>query len=106
MIANSNDDITHLELFSYNYECRIGGILREFRVQAEKGEITWEEADSLQANYYDFYRQNRNDDSLKVNPYMTSWRSFSTPTINALEIWTSPFTSPMVPKMWDVPTRI
>lgn len=84
MLAASNKAITQLGLFSYSYENRIDEILRKARVAATKGEITWYEADSIQENYYAFYRKICNDDSLKVQPSLTSWRSFSKTTINEL----------------------
>jgi hypothetical protein len=83
-IADANSDVTHLGLFGYNYERRIDGILRKIRAQAEKGEITWAEADAKQASQYEFYKRVLNDDSLKIRPHLTSWRSFSKSSIDEL----------------------
>jgi len=83
-IASSNQDVTHLGLFSYSFERRVEDMIRKTRIQAQKGEITWEEADSIQAKSYAFYERVHNDDSLKVRPHLTSWRSFSKPTIDEL----------------------
>lgn len=83
-LADSNEEITHLGLFGYSYEPRIMEGLRKIRVRAEKGEITWEEADSLQANRYEFYRKVHTDDSLKARSQLTSWRSFSKSSIHEL----------------------
>lgn len=83
-IANTNEDVTHLGLFAYSFERRIEDMIRKTRVQAQNGEITWEEADSIQAKSYAYYERIHNDDSLKIRPHLTSWRSFSKPTINEL----------------------
>lgn len=83
-IAESNKNITHLGLFAYSYERRIDVMIEKIRVQAQKGEITWEKADSLQANLYDFYKRVQDDDSIKSSPHLTSWRSFSTTSIDEL----------------------
>jgi len=83
-IVEANGYVTHLGLFAYNYENRMAGILRKIRTQAEKGEITWEEADQLQANQYAYYKRVHNDDTLKIRPHLTSWRSFSESTIDEL----------------------
>ena len=80
-IAATNKEVTHLGLFGYSYERRIDGIIRKIRVQAENCEITWEEADSLQADRYEFYSRVLNDDSLKATPHLTSWKSFSKTSI-------------------------
>ena len=83
-IAAANKGVTHLGLFGYSNEPRMHEILRKIRVRAEKGEITWEEADSLQADRYRFYSRVFNDDSLKARPHLTSWRSFSKSSIYEL----------------------
>ena len=83
-IADANEDVTHLGLFAYSFERRIEDMVRKTRVQAQNGQITWEEADSIQAKSYAFYKRVHNDDSLKIRPHLTSWRSFSKPTIDAL----------------------
>ncbi|WP_417266411.1 alpha/beta fold hydrolase [Brumimicrobium sp.] len=83
-LADDNEHVTHLGLSAYSYEPRMHEILRRIRVRAEKGEITWEEADSLQANRYAFYARVHNDDSLKARPHLTSWRSFSKSSLHEL----------------------
>jgi hypothetical protein len=83
-IADANEDVTHLGLFAYSYERRIDGVIRKIRAQAERGEITWEEADAKQSSQYEFYKRVLNDDSLKIRPHLTSWRSFSKSTIEEL----------------------
>jgi|SRR5690554_524349 len=83
-LADENEHITHLGLSAYSNEPRMHELLRKIRVRAEKGEITWEEADSLQADRYKFYSRVFNDDSLKARPHLTSWRSFSKSSIHEL----------------------
>ncbi|WP_159038418.1 hypothetical protein [Brumimicrobium mesophilum] len=83
-IADENKHVTHLGLFGYNYENRMAGILRKIRGKAEGGEISWEEADKMQASQYAFYKRVHNDDSLKIRPHLTSWRSFSKPSVEEL----------------------
>lgn len=83
-IASTNKHVTELGLFGYNPNGRIDQSIRQIRKNAEAGEITWEEADSLQQEEYKFYKLIQNADSIEVHPSLTSWNSFSKPTINKL----------------------
>lgn len=83
-IASSNKNITHLGLFGYNPNGRIDQSIRQIRKNAEAGKISWEKADSLQKEQYDFYELIQNPDSIEAHPSLTSWKSFSEPTINKL----------------------
>lgn len=83
-IAHSNKYVTQLGLFGYNPMRRIDQLIWSYRKQAQHGEITWEQADSLQQAQYDFYNEILNDDSLAVNPELKSWRTFSTCSISQL----------------------
>lgn len=83
-IATSNRQVSQLGLFGYNPNGRIDQAIRQLRKNAEAGNITWEEADSLQQEQYDFYKMIQNPDSLETHPSLTSWKSFSKPTINEL----------------------
>lgn len=88
-IAHSNKYVTKLGLFGYNPMRRIDQLIWHYRKQAQQGEITWEQADSLQQIQYDFYKKILNDDSLASSPELKSWRSFSTcsiPQLTSLEI--------------------
>lgn len=83
-IASSNKSITQLGLFGYNPNGRIDQSIRQIRKNAEAGKITWEKADTLQKERYDFYKLVQNLDSVKVHPSLISWKSFSKPTLNDL----------------------
>lgn len=83
-IAASNKNITHLGLFGYNPNGRIDQSIRQIRKDAESGKISWETADSLQQKQYDFYELIQSPDSMKNHPSLTSWKSFSKPTLNKL----------------------
>jgi hypothetical protein len=83
-IASSNKNVTQLGLFGYNPNGRIDQSIRQIRKNAEAGKISWEKADSLQHVQYDFYELIQNPDSIEVHPSLTSWKSFSEPTISKL----------------------
>lgn len=83
-IASSNKNVTDLGLFGYNPNGRIDQMIRQIRKNAESGKISWEKADSLQQEQYDFYKLFQNPDSIKTHPSLTSWKSFSKPTLNEL----------------------
>lgn len=76
-VAIRNKDITHLGLFSANPMGRIDQFIREARLDAQLGKISWTEADSIINSQYDFYKQTQNQDSLKANPHFKAWRSFN-----------------------------
>jgi len=82
--ASSNKNVTHLGLFGYNPFGRIEQSVRQIRKDAEAGKISWKKADSLQQEQYDFYEIIQNPDSVEVHPSLTSWKSFSEPTISKL----------------------
>lgn len=83
-IASSNKHVTKLGLFGYNPLRRVDQAIWAYRKQAQHGEITWQQADSLQQEEYEFYKQVLNDDSVAANPALRSWRSFSTSTVSEL----------------------
>ena len=83
-IASTNKNVTSLGLFGYNPNGRIDQMIRQIRKNAEAGKISWETADSLQQEQYDFYKMIQNSDSIKAHPSLTSWKSFSKPTLNEL----------------------
>src|SRR5690554_2375533 len=83
-IASSNKQVTELGLFGYNPNGRIDQAIRQIRKNAESGKISWEKADSLQQEQYDFFKMIQNPDSLDAHPSLTSWKSFSKPTLNEL----------------------
>lgn len=83
-IAASNKNVVQIGLFGYNPNGRIDGSIRQARKKAEAGQISWEKADSLQQEQVDFYKMIQNEDSIKNHPSLTSWESFSKPTMNQL----------------------
>lgn len=89
-IAASNKSVTDLGLFGYNPNGRIDQLIRKIRKDAESGKISWEKADALQQEQYDFYQQIQKLGSTEIRPSLTSWKSFSKPTINELVKLTIP----------------
>ena len=76
-IATQNNNVTHLGLFSANAFGRIDQYVREARLNAQLGKISWEKADSLMNENYEFYQQVNNEDSIKANPSLKAWKSFT-----------------------------
>jgi pimeloyl-ACP methyl ester carboxylesterase len=76
-IAVQNKSVSHLGLFSANPFGRIDQYIREARLNAQLGNITWNQADSLMNSYYDFYAQINNEDSIKSDPSLKAWKSFT-----------------------------
>ena len=89
-IAATNKKVTELGLFGYNPNGRIDQSIRQIRKNAEAGKISWENADSLQQEQYDFYKMIQTPDSIIAHPSLISWKSFSQPTIKALTELTIP----------------
>lgn len=83
-IAYANKKVTHVGLFGYNPHGRIDQYIRQARKDAESGKITWGKADSISQQQKEFYQLIQNEDSIKSNPPLVSWVSFSKPTINQL----------------------
>lgn len=76
-IAIRNDDVTHLGLFAANPFGRIDQYVREARLNAQLGKISWEKADSLMNDNYEFYKQVNNQDSITSNPSLNAWKTFT-----------------------------
>ena len=83
-VAHSNKKVTKLGLFGYNPMRRIDQLVWSHRKKAQQGEITWEEADSLQQSKYEFYQHLLDDEALEANSALKSWRSFSISSIAQL----------------------
>lgn len=83
-LAASNKKITHLGLFGYNPYGRIDQNIRKARKNAELGLISWEEADSIQKEEFEFYKMIQNPDSVSSHPSLVSWKSFSKSTLSNL----------------------
>lgn len=84
-IAHSNKHVTKLGLFGYNPQRRIDQQVWSIRKQAQKEEISWELADSLQQNQYAFYEEILNPDSLAKYPMYKSWKSFSVGSVDEVK---------------------
>lgn len=83
-IAHSNKHVSKLGLFGYNPKRRIDQMVWNYRKQAQNGDISWEQADSLQQKQYDFYRMVLEPDSVEANPSLRSGQSFSKSSIEEL----------------------
>lgn len=83
-IAYSNKKVSKVGLFGYNPLNRITQIILQARKNAEKGKITWEKADTICQNQYEFMRLIQIEDSVKNHPYMAAWKSFSSGSLDRL----------------------
>ena len=83
-IAHANKNVTHLGLFGFNPLGRIDQYIRSARKQAESGEITWQQADSIQKDTYEEYQSYYKPDSTQTSPFANSWKSFSKSQLNEL----------------------
>lgn len=76
-LSLNRKDVTHLGLFAANPFGRIDQYIREARLDAQFGKISWEKADSIINDNYDFFKMVNNPDSVKANPQLLPWKSFS-----------------------------
>lgn len=83
-IAFRNENVTHLGLFSFNPFGRIDQFIRKARENAEKGEMTWSEAEEEMQKWYDLYKSANNKQEIAENPSLIPWGSFSEPQIDEL----------------------
>lgn len=89
-IANDYNKVTKLGLFSANPFGRIDQNIRAYRKDAEKKEISWEEANKLIEQEYQTYNDSFNPEKVKLNPHLTAWKSFSEPFIEDLTSFKKP----------------
>lgn len=82
LIALNNKKVTHLGLFGANPFGRIDQLIRDERKSAENKEITWEKADKNMEETYQMYRDSYDKNTLKKNPDLLAWKSFSRPLLN------------------------
>ena len=75
-ISVQNNDVTHLGLFSANPFGRVDESIREARLDAQLGKISWENADSIMKDNYEFYEQVNTKDSVTTNPGYKSMAKF------------------------------
>jgi hypothetical protein len=83
-IALSNKNVTHLGLFGANPFGRIKQLIRQAKKDAERGKISWEEAEKEMQKWYDLYKSANNPQEIEKYPYLISWKSFSEPRIDEL----------------------
>lgn len=76
-LAKAFPGITHLGLFSANPFGRVDETIRRARYQAQQGQITWEMADSVMNQTYDFYKSTFSEKAVQENPSLKAWNSFS-----------------------------
>lgn len=83
-LATVNKNISQIGLFGFNPLRRIDGVIYNYRIAAQQGQRSWEEVDSLQNQYYSFFNEFQNEELLKKEASLRSWKSFSTNSINEL----------------------
>lgn len=76
-IAVNDSDVTHIGMFAANPFGRIDQYVREARLDAQLGKISWEKADSIMNEHYEFYKQANNEDSISANPSLKAWKTFT-----------------------------
>jgi len=81
-IALNSDWVSHLALFSPNPMGRIDEFVRKARLDAQTNKMTWEEADSIMNSYYDFFKRANNPDSIRNEPRLKAWKTFSEPMLD------------------------
>jgi len=81
-IAVSNKKVTHLGLFAANPFGRVDQYVRQARLDAQLGKITWEEADKQMEAQYEYFKTANNPDSVARNPELKAWQSFSEPFLD------------------------
>ncbi len=83
-LAAHNKKVTQVGLFGFNPLGRIDQYIRKARKDAEAGEITWVEADSIQNGIYDWYKDIQKEDTTKIKTYNFPWNSFSKSQVSTL----------------------
>ncbi len=76
-LGATNKKITTIGLFSPNPFGRIDQLIRQARVDAEHGKISWRTADSLMNEYYKMYKTSADQNATTNNFSLRSWNSFS-----------------------------
>ncbi|OYU83539.1 MAG: hypothetical protein CFE24_10755 [Flavobacterium sp. BFFFF2] len=82
LIALNNKKVTHLGLFGANPFGRIDQNIRTYRKEAERKEITWQQANEDIEKTYQMYRDAYDNETLRKDPNLLSWKSFSRPLVN------------------------
>ncbi|WP_313533151.1 hypothetical protein [Sphingobacterium athyrii] len=81
-IANKDKHVSKLGLFSANPYGRVDELVRNYRKQAERKEISWEEANKQIEKQYQFYRDANDPKKISKYPFLLAWKSFSEPLID------------------------
>jgi pimeloyl-ACP methyl ester carboxylesterase len=76
-IAATFPGVTHLGLFAANPFGRVDQFVREARLDARAGRISWQKADSLMEDYYRLYENAHHPDSVRQHPEYLALRTFS-----------------------------
>ena len=84
VLASKNKYITQLGLFSYDPFGRVEKIIRGIRKDAESNRVTWDKADTLIKDRYEFNKAIHDSEFLKEHPEYLNWNSFSQPDIDVV----------------------
>lgn len=76
-IAVNDNSVSHLGLFAANPFGRIDQFVRQARLDAQLGIITWEKADSIMNELYESYKQMNNIEYQKKHPSWKAGKTFS-----------------------------
>ena len=78
-VAVSNKNVTHLGLFAANPFGRVDQFVRQARLDAQLGRITWEAADSIMEEKYQMLADAQSKENLEKAPELLAWKTFSEP---------------------------
>ncbi|MBL7826777.1 MAG: alpha/beta hydrolase [Saprospiraceae bacterium] len=78
-VALENKRVTHLGLFGANPFGRIDQFVRQARLDAQAGKITWAQADSIMEEKYRLLTAAHQPETLKEHPDLMAWKTFSEP---------------------------
>lgn len=83
-IASNNKDVTKIGLFGFSPEGRYKETIRQYRIAAENGEISWRKADSLTLEWLEYYKSTLTDYDKLDRLFSYSWKSFNEPSLPKL----------------------
>lgn len=81
-IASEYQPVSKLGLFGANPFGRIDQNIRDYRKDAERGTMSWTDAEKGMEAEYQLYRDANNPEMIKSKPHLLSWKSFSVPLID------------------------
>lgn len=76
-IAAKGLSVTHLGLFAANPFGRIDQYIRQARLDAQMGKISWEKADTIMQDTYEFFSKVHSQDTSIMQPEFKAWKSFN-----------------------------